>query len=55
MHSTREQYKEFPKETVARAIDTFGKKKKQKKQKNFRMRRSRNADKDVAKISVQIA
>ena len=35
MHSTREQYKEFPKETVARAIDTFGKKKKQKKQKNF--------------------
>ena len=28
MHSTREQYKEFPKETVARAIDTFGKKKK---------------------------
>ena len=35
MHSTREQYKEFPKETVARAIDTFGKKKKQKKQKNL--------------------
>ena len=30
MHSTREQYKEFPKETVARAIDTFGKKKKQR-------------------------
>ena len=53
MHSTREQYKEFPKETVARAIDTFWKKEKTKEnQKNFtawdRVKISRSNDRPSA-------
>ncbi len=35
MHSIREQYDAFPKETAARSFETFGKKKKQKKMKNL--------------------
>ena len=35
LHGTRDQYEEFPQETPARAFDTFGKKKKLKKQKNL--------------------
>ena len=35
MHSSREKYGEFPQELPARAFETFGKKKKSKKQKNL--------------------
>ena len=35
LHNTRKCYGEFPQETSARSFDTFGKKKKQKKQKNL--------------------
>ena len=35
LHDTRKCYGEFPQETSARSFDTFGKKKKQKKQKNL--------------------
>ena len=52
LHGTRDQYGEFPQETPARAFDTFGKKKKQKKPKNLtawdRVQIARSSDRPSA-------
>ena len=52
LHNTRDCYGEFPQETAARAFDTFGKKKKQKKQKNLtawdRVQIARSSDRPSA-------
>lgn len=52
LHGTRDQYEEFPQETPARAFDTFGKKKKLKKQKNLtawdRVQIARSSDRPSA-------
>lgn len=52
LHDTRKCYGEFPQETSARSFDTFGKKKKQKKQKNLtawdRVQIARSSDRPSA-------
>ena len=52
LHDTRKCYGEFPQETSARSLDTFGKKKKQKKQKNLtawdRVQIARSSDRPSA-------